>query len=205
MTPTSRPERVPTERPTGLSRSCVQAVISADRRSLVPWTLQERPAKPAHQANTRPPAGLQNDFSSDERESACKPGVLLNGHPDLVVGDSAGAVRRAVAAGRAVQAMCRGAVVRAAEMRVPAIVVTFLRPASRRWSWRRFGSMSWRPQASVAKGRARTRWRAQRARVASPRLRPRVRGSRIRVAAPWPGRVRSSRREGRSASRGRGR
>jgi hypothetical protein len=33
-----------------------------------------------------------------------------------------GPVRRAIAAGRAVQAMCREAVVGAAEMRVPAIV-----------------------------------------------------------------------------------
>jgi hypothetical protein len=29
------------------------------------------------QANTPPSADLQNDFSSDERESACKPGVFL--------------------------------------------------------------------------------------------------------------------------------
>jgi hypothetical protein len=29
------------------------------------------------QADTRPSAGLQNDFSSDQRESACKPGVFL--------------------------------------------------------------------------------------------------------------------------------
>jgi hypothetical protein len=28
---------------------------------------------------TRPCAGPQNDFSSDERESACKPGVFLEG------------------------------------------------------------------------------------------------------------------------------
>lgn len=46
-----------------------------------------------------------------------------------MVGYSAGAVRRAVAAGRAVQAMCREAVGCAAEVRAPAIVLTFLRPS----------------------------------------------------------------------------
>jgi hypothetical protein len=61
-----------------------------------------------------------------------------------------GAVRRAVAAGRAVQAVCREAVVGAAEMRVPAIVSTFLRPASRRFPWRRFGSVSW-PAAGLSR------------------------------------------------------
>jgi hypothetical protein len=34
------------------------------------------------QANPRPSAGLQNDFSSDERESACKPGVFIEAAHD---------------------------------------------------------------------------------------------------------------------------
>jgi hypothetical protein len=43
--------------------------------------LQEAGYRP-QQANTRPSAGLQNDFSSDERESACKPGVFLEAADD---------------------------------------------------------------------------------------------------------------------------
>jgi hypothetical protein len=39
--------------------------------------LQEQPANGRSRRNTRPSAGLQNDFSSDERESACKPAVFL--------------------------------------------------------------------------------------------------------------------------------
>jgi hypothetical protein len=49
-------------------------------RKNVPFagTAGQRP----QQANTRPSAGLQNDFSSDERESACKPGVFLEAADD---------------------------------------------------------------------------------------------------------------------------
>jgi hypothetical protein len=39
--------------------------------------LQEQPANRRSRRNTRPSAGLQNDFSSDEPESACKPRVSL--------------------------------------------------------------------------------------------------------------------------------
>jgi hypothetical protein len=38
--------------------------------------------QPPQQANTRPSAGLQNDFSSDEPESACKPRVFLEAADD---------------------------------------------------------------------------------------------------------------------------
>jgi hypothetical protein len=39
--------------------------------------LREQPANRRSRRNTRPSAGLQNDFSSDEPESACKQGVFL--------------------------------------------------------------------------------------------------------------------------------
>jgi hypothetical protein len=42
--------------------------------------LNSRPSP--QQANGRPSAGLQNDFSSDERESACKPGVFFEAADD---------------------------------------------------------------------------------------------------------------------------
>jgi hypothetical protein len=49
-------------------------------RKNVPFagTAGQRP----QQANTRPPAGLQNDFASDERESACKAGVFREAADD---------------------------------------------------------------------------------------------------------------------------
>jgi hypothetical protein len=43
--------------------------------------LQESGYRP-QQVNIRPSADLQNDFGSDERESACKPGVLLEAAHD---------------------------------------------------------------------------------------------------------------------------
>src|SRR5215217_1149496 len=44
--------------------------------------LQEQPANRRSRRNTRPSAGLQNDFSSDEPESACKPRVFLEAADD---------------------------------------------------------------------------------------------------------------------------
>jgi hypothetical protein len=44
--------------------------------------LQEQPANGRSRRNSRPSAGLQKDFGSDERESACKPGVFLEAVDD---------------------------------------------------------------------------------------------------------------------------
>jgi hypothetical protein len=49
-------------------------------RKNVPFA--EQPANRRSRRNTRPSAGLQNDLSSDEPESACKPGVFLEGADD---------------------------------------------------------------------------------------------------------------------------
>jgi hypothetical protein len=44
--------------------------------------LQETAGQWPQQSNTRPSAGPQKDFSSDERESACKPEVFLEAADD---------------------------------------------------------------------------------------------------------------------------
>jgi len=44
--------------------------------------LQQESGNGRTRPNIRPSAGLQNDFSSDELESACKPGVFLEAADD---------------------------------------------------------------------------------------------------------------------------
>jgi hypothetical protein len=76
-----RPHDIRTE--IGLARKDQDSLAArrpASVRKNVPFAGKSRPK--AATGEHWPPAGLQNDFSSDERESACKPGVFLEAADD---------------------------------------------------------------------------------------------------------------------------